>query len=423
MVLLSLWVVLKWAIAIVTVFLGIIVIHEFGHFIVAKWSGVTVPVFAVGFGPKLVKWVKGGTEYSIRPYLFGGFVQLSGEVAQETFFRVGEQVAVKWDEDNRIAVIGEPSDLPEGEVYTLRDLDLSRRMEMTLDSAVGVHTYRVRPHARLMTNRKNSLPLVEPSEQMIAKPWWKRAAIILAGPGMNFLLAGVLFSLVFLHNGIPVNQPVLGSIIAGSPAAQAGLMPGDRVVAVDGRPVSTWVDLVQNIRGDFVTPLRPLSIQVVRNGQTRTVRVTPALVQGHTPELGVAATLTHNPVVSAASGFSTVYQASAQTLSVLYHQVLAHHQFKDLSGPVGIAYVIGEEAQTGFWNVLMIGGLLSLNLGLMNLLPIPALDGGRLFFMLVELVRGRALDPRKEGFVHIIGFALLMLFGVVITYRDVLRLF
>lgn len=397
--------------------------HEFGHFIVAKWSGVTVPVFAVGFGPKLVKWVRGGTEYSIRPYLFGGFVQLAGEVPQETFFQVGEQVSVQWDEDGSIAVVGEPADLPEGTVCTLRQLDLTRRMEMTLEMAEGVRTYRVRPHAKLMTSRRNSLPLVEPSEQMIAKPLWKRAAIILAGPMMNFLLAGVLFSLVFFHNGIPINQPILGSIVPGSPAAHAGLMAGDRVVAVDGRPVSTWMGLVQDIRGDFVSPPRPLSIRVVRNGQTRTIQVTPALGQGKTPELGVGVSLNHNPVVSVTNGFSTVYQASVQTLSVLYHQVIAHHQFKDLSGPVGIAYVIGQEAQAGFWNVVMIGGLLSLNLGLMNLLPIPALDGGRLLFMLVELVRGRALDPRKEGFVHVIGFALLMLVGVVITYRDVLRLF
>lgn len=414
---------IKAVVAVVVVFLGCIVIHEFGHFIVAKWSGVAVPTFSVGFGPKLVKWTRRGTEYSIRPYLFGGFVQLAGEVPQDSLFRKGEQISIVTNAQGAIVKIGEPADVPEGRVCTLVDLDLMNKLQMTLETDEGVHTYSVVPHAQLMTNARTSMPIVERHEQVLGKPLWQRASIILAGPIMNFLLAGVLFAIVFSHMGVPVNSPVLGAVESGSPAARAGLLQGDRVVAVNGQPIPSWTAFVEAIQADTKKPPAPLTILVQRGDATRDFTVTPRLTQSDTPQVGIHQSVTYSVSKTVTSGFSSVYYASVNTLSVLYNQVIAQHQFQNLSGPVGIADVIGQQAQTGIWNVLMIAGMLSLNLGLMNLLPIPALDGGRLLFMVVELFRGRAIDPRKEGVVHIVGFALLMLFGVMITYRDVLKLF
>ncbi|QSO53760.1 RIP metalloprotease RseP [Alicyclobacillus curvatus] len=417
---------LKAVVAVILVFLGTIVIHEFGHFIVAKWSGVAVPTFAVGFGPKLVKWFRGGTEYSIRPYLFGGFVQLAGEVPQDSLFKKGEQVAVVIDQSDRIVQVGEPDDVRNGNVYSLVDLDLTDKLTMTLEADGVVRTYRVMPHARLMTSSKNSMPIVERHEQVLGKPLWQRASIILAGPVMNFLLAGILFAVVYMHTGVPLNQPVLGQIESGSPAQAAGLTIGDRVLAVDGKKVSDWMNFVLAIQQDKSNPPTPLDLQIERAGQVRDIAVTPKMVTvsgQHVPQLGIHQPVSYSVAKTVPSGFASVYYGTTQTFGYLVNHVIAQHQFQNLSGPVGIADVIGQQAQSGIWNVLMIAGLLSLNLGLMNLLPIPALDGGRLLFMIVELFRGKAMDPRKEGIVHIVGFALLMLFGVMITYRDVLRLF
>lgn len=417
-----LWGFLRSALAVVAVFVVSIVIHEFGHFWVAKRCGVAVPQFAIGFGPKLVRWVRRGTEFSIRLFPLGGLVQLAGEVPQDALFRLGEELAVELDEAGRIRAVGDPADLPRGRVGVLRGLDLTDRMEMTLDFGEGPRVLRVVPRAQLMTSRRNAIPLVERDEQMLGKPLHQRAAIILAGPVMNFLLAGVLFSVLFMHTGVPLDAPVIGGIVPGSPAQHAGLMKGDRVIAVDGQPVRTWSEFSHAIQRDDTTPPRPLQLEVERAGTVQTVEVTPMQTPDHGPVVGVNRALSFNPVRAVGSGFATVYHGSVNALH-LYGQVISQHRFNDLAGPVGIADAIGEQAQSGFWNVVAIAGLLSLNLGLFNLLPIPALDGGRLLFMVVEMVRGRALDPRKEGLVHFVGFALLMLFAVIITYRDVTRLF
>lgn len=413
---------LKAVVAVVSVFVVSIVLHEFGHFIVAKKCGVAVPAFAIGFGPKLFRWVRGGTEYSVRLFPIGGLVQLAGEIPQDALFRKGEEIAFELNARQQIQVLGDPLDVPRGRVGTLVDLDLMERMQMTIDTGDVVETYGIVPHARLMTSAHNSMPLVEKHEQVMGKPLWQRAAMILAGPIMNFLLAGVIFSIVFSHQGVPVNSPTLGGIVVGSPAQSAGLMAGDRVMAVNGHPISNWTQFVEEIRGDTTLPPEPLHIDLVRNGQAQQIAVTPKLSSDKVPQLGIEAPVTYNPGTAILSGFHAVYDNSVNALQ-MYGQIIRHHQFDNLAGPVGIADVIGHQAQSGLWNVIMIAGFLSLNLGLFNLLPIPALDGGRLLFMIVEMFRGKSVDPRKEGLVHFVGFALLMLFAVVITYRDVTRLF
>jgi regulator of sigma E protease len=413
---------LKGAIAIVSVFVVCIVIHEYGHYIVAKKCGVAVPAFAIGFGPKLVRWMRGGTEFSIRLFPLGGLVQLAGEIPQDALFRRGEKIAFRLNSAGEVTVVGDPLDVPGGFVGTLKDLDLTNRLQMTIDTGEEVRTYRLVPHAKLMTNARNSIPLVERHEQVLGKPLWQRALMILAGPLMNFLLAGVLFSAWFVYTGIPLNQPKLGEVVVNSPAAEAGLQAGDKVLAVNGKPIHAWTDFLETVRADKGNPPQPLQLDIEREGVARHVTVTPKLVDGNIPQLGIRPPVSHNPLRATANGFASVYYGSINAVQMLV-QVFAHHQFENLAGPVGIADVIGQEAQTGFWHVVMIAGMLSLNLGLINLLPFPALDGGRLLFMVVELFRGRAVDPRKEGLVHLVGFGLLMLFAVVITCRDISRLF
>ncbi|MFD1674672.1 M50 family metallopeptidase [Alicyclobacillus fodiniaquatilis] len=413
----------KAAIAIVLVFGVCIALHEFGHFYVAKRAGVAVPVFSIGFGPKLVKWRRGGTEYSIRLLPLGGFVQMAGEAPQESWFPLGQKIAYELNESVEIVKLGDPKDLKHGYVGVLRRADLTDRMEMAIETAEGLRTFQVKPYAQVMMNARSSMPLVEKHEQVLGKPLWKRAAIILAGPVMNFLLAAFLFALVNAHFGVATT--VIGQIEKGSPAQAAGLQAGDQILAVNGQRIHGWNDLLISVQGDKPTQgaskPNPLQLLVERDGSNQTLTVQPKLQKG-VPMLGIDTALSHNPIRATGSAFTMLYHDSALTLQG-YKQLVAQHQFQDLSGPVGIADVITQQVHYGIWNVVMIAGVISVNLGLFNLIPIPALDGGRLLFMIIELVRGRKVDPQREGFVHFVGFAVLMLFAVVITYRDVTHLF
>ncbi|WAH35373.1 M50 family metallopeptidase [Alicyclobacillus dauci] len=413
----------KAAIAIIAVFAVCVTLHEFGHFYVAKKSGVAVPVFAIGFGPKLFKWVRGGTEYSVRLLPLGGFVQMAGEAPQETWFPVGHEVAYELNESLQIITLGDPKDMPKAYVGVVRRADLTDKLEMSIETAEGVRTFKVKPYARVMMNARSSIPLVEKHEQVLGKPLYKRAAIILAGPVMNFLLAGVLFAAVNTYTG--VRTTVISQVEPRTPAQVAGLQPGDKIVMLNHEPIGNWIQLVNRIRSGSASTTghpQPLNITVKRGGVDRTVAVTPEMTKQGVPVIGIESVVTHNPLRTIPSGFSALVRDTWLTLQG-YKSLVVQHQYAALSGPVGIADVITQQVRFGFWHVVMIAGVLSLNLGLFNLIPIPALDGGRLLFILVELIRGRKVDPQKEGFVHFVGFALLMLFAVVITYRDVTHLF
>lgn len=238
---------------------------------------------------------------------------------------------------------------------------------------------------------------------------------------MNLLLAGFLFAAVNTYTGVPTTT--IGKVEPNTPAYRVGLQVGDRIVEVDNHPVHSWNQLVSLVvaSGYQQHQVKPIHIVTERNGSQQDLVITPELVKG-TPVIGIETAISHNPVRTLFSGFAALGQDIVLTVHG-YVSLFVHHQFQSLSGPVGIADVITQQVRFGFWNVVAVAGALSLGLGLFNLLPIPALDGGRLLFMIIELIRGRRVDPEKETLVHFVGFALVMLFAVVITYRDVTKLF
>lgn len=274
-----------------------------------------------------------------------------------------------------------------------------------------------------MQPEEEGLERVPPERRFLNRPLADRVGIIAAGPLMNVALAVVLFTLVFAVVGVPQPVPVVGGVEQGYPAAEAGLRPGDRIVGIDGRPVENWGDVVAMIQG---APGRTLAITVERDGHRLTLEVTPR-PDPRRPGAGVIG------IRPATETFRTgaveaVRLGAAHTLRVAAGFVLALVQMAtgqggvDVMGPVGIGQQIGEAARVGLSQVILLAAVLSANLALVNLLPIPALDGGRLLFLAVEAVRGRPVDPEQENLVHFLGFALLMLLAIFITYRDILRL-
>lgn len=254
------------------------------------------------------------------------------------------------------------------------------------------------------------------------KPLYKRFGIILAGPVFNFVLAALLFTILGVAIGQPVPTNVVGDVRANTPAAAAGLKPGDEIRTIDGRAFRSGSEIMDYIHA---RPDKVMDVAVGRGNTVEHLKIKTMLgdigdgerkgMLGYIPQTtasrmpflqGVVWGLAEVPLTMATQWFGII-------------QIIATHDTSALHGPVGIAQVVSEAASYGIGAVVNIAAVLSVILGMFNLFPIPALDGGRLAFMVVELVRGRRVDPEKEGLVHLTGFALLMVFIAFVTYHDI----
>lgn len=328
-------------IAAIFVFGVLIFVHEFGHFIIARLSGIRVLELAIGFGPKLISWRRNETDYSLRIFPLGGYCRMLGENPEEV-------------------------------------------------------------------NEPNSFP---------SKPALHRAAVLAAGALMNLLLALIIFFVVFFFLvGTPrTDTTILGEVFSDSPAEQAGLQPGDTVISIDAVAVRNWAEMVAVIE---TRPDQTVPIVVRRDGLEReySVRIEPVPATGK----GMIGVATPVQKYRFAGSIATSLDRFGDVIFSMYHVITGQAPL-DVVGPVGIIITVGEVAETGFINLLWLTALISISLGLVNLLPVPALDGGRLLFVLVEAIRGRPLDPEKEGIIHFIGFAVLILLILLVTYNDLLR--
>jgi len=257
-------------------------------------------------------------------------------------------------------------------------------------------------------NEPGSLPGTAPA---------RRAAIMAAGPVMNLLLSILLFFIIFYFIvGVQyLDRSTIGNVLPGTPAESAGLQEGDEIAAINGEPVEKWEEVVRVIEKD---PGEELVLLVRRDGMIKEF----TLIAEPSPESGKGK-IGITPLVqkyqfrrALGSSFEQFGMIIASIFQVFTGQVPL-----DITGPVGIVITIGAVARTGIVNLLWLTALISISLGLVNLLPIPALDGGRLLFILIEALRGRPIDPEKEGMVHFIGFALLLLLILLVTYNDLLR--
>lgn len=247
-----------------------------------------------------------------------------------------------------------------------------------------------------------------------------RALTLVAGPVMNFLLAVVLYAIFFGIRGDAIT-PVVEAVIPGMPAAQVGFQPGDRVLRIDGRPVGIWSDLVEAVR---LSGGRTMVFEVQRGGDVKRLEVAPSPTgEEQSPyRIGLAPVRTPLPPGRAVmEGVRQTWDISVTWFSAV-GQMITGRMKAELSGPLGIAQVISEQAALGFLPLLGLAGFLSINLGMFNLLPIPALDGSRLLFLLIEAVRGRRVDPQRENMVHFVGFVLLIGLMIWVAYQDFVRL-
>lgn len=248
----------------------------------------------------------------------------------------------------------------------------------------------------------------------------QRFLFVFAGAFMNFVLAFVIFMIIFVGFGRPANIAQLGTVEPGGIADQAGFVPGDHILAVNGEEINTWEELVSQITG---SANENLSFSVLRAGESLTIYATPQLnPETQRAMIGIGPAYKRVPFFTAIKeSFHETFFFGTEIIRSLF-LMITRQAPADVAGPVGIISMVGETARMGLASLMYFTALLSVNLAIFNLLPIPALDGSRLVFILVEAIRGKPVDPEKEGMVHVIGFVLLLMLMVVVLYKDIVNL-
>jgi len=341
----------------------LVVLHEYGHFLVARRCGVRVTDFAVGFGPTLLRWTspRSGTNYRVNLLPLGGYCQMKGE-------------------DGKSTEAEQQRDFRTGDVFE--------------------------------------------HDNFQAKKPLQRLAIVCAGPVANFIVALVILVGSALAFGVPGDLPstTIYQLLPDFPAARAGLRAGDRIVSIDGRAIQDGNILVDTIHRSLGKP-----IQVVydRNGRDYSVTMTPVVAADRKPvgHLGFAPLpAMHRVGVGDSLSYSwTQFSGMVDRTLGLFVSLVTHPASVagQVQGPIGMARVSAQAQTFGPSIFLLVTAMISVSLGIINFLPIPALDGGRAVFILIEMLRGRPVDPEKEALVHVGGFAVLLVLMLAVSFHDV----
>ena len=366
----------------ILVFSVIIIIHEFGHFIVAKWNKIAVVEFSLGMGPRLISWVKTGQGRKIFFLKSTAFLEEHPEYMENTVY--------SW----KLLPFG-GSCMMLGEEEDIED-----------DRAFG------------------------------KKSVYARMAVIFAGPFFNFVLAFLLALMIMGFVGY--DEPAVNVVSEGTPMAEAGVLPGDLITNINGTNIVLERDLRSYLMFHELSA-EPVQLTIERDGKEQNLTVTPALMKQEDGTEKYKLGFSYgNMKRTRLYGFDIVKYALYEvkfwittTVQSLGQMIMGNASPKDISGPVGIVQYVGEtvnkSASSGAWMVVLqlinISILLTANLGVMNLLPIPALDGGRLLFLIVEWIRKKPISSKIEGYVNMTGFALLMLLMVLILGNDIVKIF
>ena len=351
-----------WFLIVLTV---LVFVHEFGHYAIARWNGVRIDVFSIGFGPELFGWWdRAGTRWKFSTIPLGGYVKMFG------------------DSD---ASSGQP--LP----------------------GLG----------RLAQGERNV--------SFHYKRLGQRAAIVAAGPAANFAFAIVVLTVLFMTFGQPYTPAEVGQVQPGSAAEQGGIRAGDVILSIDGQAVARFEDVQQAVR---MNPGVAMAIAVRREAKTLTLQVTPARTEvtdrfGNRYEIGLLGIarsgmeyVKRDPVTALYQAVGETWNLSASTLQAMWQMVKGTRTTDELGGPLRIAQMSGEVARGGIAPILTFMALLSVSLGLINLFPVPILDGGHLLFYAAEAIRGRPLGQKAQEFGFRIGLALVLTLMVFTTWND-----
>jgi regulator of sigma E protease len=363
-------VVVLYVVPALIVLTAVVFVHEMGHFLVARWCGIRVAAFSIGFGRELAGFNdRRGTRWKLSLIPLGGYVRFEGD----------ENAA----------------SMPDPEVLA-------------------------------------STPPSERRGLFHFAPLWRRFAVVAAGPVANFILAILIFAVVFATLGRPNTLPVANTVMEGSAAERAGFQPGDRILSVDGETIDSFSDLQGIV---MLAADETLSIVVERNGEELTLTAVPDRREqpdglGGTHRIGVLGITSgavsverDDPLTALAAGAAETWNIVERTMTYIGRLLSGQESAEQLSGPVRIGQISGAVASSGgIPGLIYLTAVLSVSIGLFNLFPVPMLDGGHLLFYLIEAVRGRPLSPRVQDIGFRIGFALVIMLFIFVTVNDIANL-
>ncbi|WFB92149.1 RIP metalloprotease RseP [Streptococcus parasuis] len=418
---------MKGILTFIFIFGVIVVVHEFGHFYFAKKAGILVREFAIGMGPKIFAHTgKDGTLYTIRILPLGGYVRMAGWGEDKTEIKTGTPASLSLNEAGvvtRINLTGKQLDnlsLP----MNVTSFDFEKKLEITGLVLEESKTYKVDHDATIVEEDGTEVRIAPLDVQYQNATVWGRLITNFAGPMNNFILGILVFIfLMFMQGGVADLSSNAVSITDGGALQAAGLVTGDKILSVNGDATDSYTEVATIISkaAEDATTAPSFDLVVEHDGATKNVTVTAEKVDG-TYRIGISPILKTGFVDKIVGGFQEA-GATALLIVTALKNLIANFDVKQLGGPVAIYKVSAQAAEFGLASVLGLMAMLSINLGIFNLIPIPALDGGKIVMNILEAIRRKPLKPETESYITLAGVAVMVVLMIVVTWNDIIRVF
>lgn len=418
---------MKGILAFIFIFGVIVVVHEFGHFYFAKKSGILVREFAIGMGPKIFAHIgKDGTAYTIRILPLGGYVRMAGWGEDKTEIKTGTPASLTLNADGvvtRINLSGKQLDnlsLP----MNVTGFDFEEKLEITGLVLDENKTYKVDHDATIVEEDGTEVRIAPLDVQYQNATVWGKLITNFAGPMNNFILGTFIFiMLVFAQGGVadPTSNAV--RVTDGGALQAAGLVTGDKILSINGQATDNYTEIAGIISqaASEATTAPSFELVVEHEGAEKTITVTAEKVED-SYRIGVSPILKTGFFDKIVGGFQQAVGTALIVVTALKN-LIANFDVKQLGGPVAIYSVSNQAAANGWFSVFNLMAMLSINIGIFNLIPIPALDGGKIVMNILEGIRRKPLKPETESYITLAGVAIMVVLMLVVTWNDIMRVF
>ncbi|HFU4460482.1 TPA: RIP metalloprotease RseP [Streptococcus suis] len=418
---------MKGMLAFIFIFGVIVVVHEFGHFYFAKKSGILVREFAIGMGPKIFAHIgKDGTAYTIRILPLGGYVRMAGWGEDKTEIKTGTPASLTLNADGivtRINLSGKQLDnvsLP----MNVTSFDFEEKLEITGLVLDENKTYKVDHDATIVEEDGTEVRIAPLDVQYQHATVWGRLMTNFAGPMNNFILGTFIFiMLIFAQGGVADPTTNAVRVTDGGALQAAGIVTGDKILSINGQATDDYTEIASAISQSAAeaTTAPSFDLVVEHGGTEKSLTVTAEKVE-ESYRIGVSPILKTGFFDKIVGGFQQAGETALIVVTALKN-LIANFDVKQLGGPVAIYSVSNQAAANGWFSVFNLMAMLSINIGIFNLIPIPALDGGKIVMNILEGIRRKPLKPETESYITLAGVAIMVVLMLVVTWNDIMRVF